>query len=546
MRNQQLSLLLAGLLAPFLLLGQASSSTDAPVQAGKEHAVVDTDSGPVRGYSHAGTYIFKGIPYGEAERFMPAEKPEPWDDVRSSMTYGPVCPIDPTTQVNDEAEFLFQHNWGYHNEDCLNLNVWTQHINDGTQRPVMVWFHGGGFSAGSSIELPSYDGENISKNGDVVLVSVNHRLNVLGFLDLSAYGEEYQSSANVGLSDLVASLEWVKSNIAQFGGDPNNVTIFGQSGGGGKVTSLMNAPSAEGLFHKAIVQSGSYLHNFPEPEVTQRVGAAVLEELGISEDQIDSIKNVPYLELKAAGDQALKKVGEELKAEGKPMGGFGLSWGPTLDGEFLPYQPDEDAAIALSEDIPLLVGSTKTEFAPFRPDNQNISMEEAKKRVEEQYPDQAEEYLVEVREAYPETDQPSDYIDIDLTFRPGAIRQANQKATNGSAPVYMYLFTWESPVMGGVYKSIHCMELPFVFDNIDRCEEMTGGGEKAHELADKMSQAWINFAETGDPNHAGLPEWPAYTPENGANMIFDNECEVRNHHDQALLEIASGNSESGE
>nr|WKN39265.1 carboxylesterase/lipase family protein [Tunicatimonas sp. TK19036] len=540
MKKHRLPLVLLGLAAPLLLQGQTKNQTEPPVKTGTDYAVVDTNCGKVRGYSHEGIYTFKGIPYAQAERFMPPEKPEPWEGIRSSMTYGPVCPINPTTQVNDETEFLFQHNWGYHNEDCLNLNVWTQHINDNTKRPVMVWFHGGGFTAGSSIELPSYDGENLSKNGDVVLVSVNHRLNVLGFLDLSAYGEKYQSSANAGLMDLVASLEWVKDNIARFGGDPNNVTIFGQSGGGGKVTSLMNAPSAKGLFHKAIVQSGSYLQSFMDAEVAQRVSAAMLEELNIPEGQMDSLQNVPYKELNAAGGNALKKVGDELKAEGKPVGGFGLSWGPILDGEFLPYQPSEESAMALLADIPLLVGSTKTEFAPFQPQNQNISMEEAKKRMKEQYKDQAENYMAAVKEAYPETDEPSDYIDIDLMFRPGAVRQAKQKAMNGEAPVYMYLFTWNSPVLGGVYKSIHCMELPFVFDNISRCEEMTGGGEEAHELADKMSQAWINFAENGDPNHSGLPDWPEYTPENGANMIFDNECQIKNHHDQALLQIASG------
>ena len=525
---------------PTLGVGQNSEGDGLPIKTGKDYAVVETISGQVRGYSHEGTYIFKGIPYAQAERFMPPQKAAPWEGIRSSMTYGPVCPIDPTTQVNDETEFLFQHNWGYHNEDCLNLNVWTQHINDDAKRPVMVWFHGGGFSAGSSIELPSYDGENLSKNGEVVLVSVNHRLNALGFLDLSAYGEKYKASPNVGLMDLVASLEWVKQNIALFGGDPGNVTIFGQSGGGGKVTSLMNAPSARGLFHKAIVQSGSYVETFMDAGVAQRVSAAVLTELNIPEDQVDSLQNVSYKALNDAAMIAQKKVADALSAEGKPVGGFGIGWNPILDGEFLPYQPSEAAATKLSSDIPLLVGSTKTEFAPFQPQNRSISMEEAKRRMQEQYGDQGENYMAAVKEAYPSTDEPSDYIDIDLTFRPAAIRQAKQKAANGEAPVYMYLFTWNSPVLGGVYKSIHCMELPFVFDNIARCQEMTGGGKQAHELAKKMSQAWINFAESGDPNHEGLPEWPEYTVENGANMIFDDECKVKGHHDQKLLQIASG------
>ncbi|MEK6476045.1 carboxylesterase family protein [Catalinimonas sp. 4WD22] len=540
MKKQLLLFSIIILLVPSLVLGQNKNEIDTPIRAGMDYAIVDTDCGKVRGYSHNGTFIFKGIPYGKAERFMPAEKPEAWEGVRSSMTYGPVCPIVPTAQVNDEFEFPFQHNWGYHNENCLNLNVWTQGINDGKKRPVMVWLHGGGFSAGSSIELPSYDGENLSKNGDVVLVSVNHRLNVLGFLDLSAYGEKYKSSANAGLQDLVRSLEWVKANIEQFGGDPNNVTIFGQSGGGGKVTSLMNAPSAKGLFDKAIVQSGSYLQSFMDPELAQRVSAATLKELEISPEQIDQIQKVPYLELHAAASKALKKVEEELKAEGKPVAGFGLGWGPILDGSFLPYQPTEAAALALAQDVPLLVGSTKAEFMPFRPGARGISMEEAKQKLQEQYKDKTDTYLTAVKKAYPGTAKPSDYIDIDLMFRGGAIKQANMKAENSSAPVYMYLFSWDSPVLDGVFKSMHCMELPFVFDNIELCEEMTGGGKEAHDLAEKMSLAWINFARSANPNHAGLPNWPEYTPENGVNMIFDNVSEVKNHHDKELLKLVSG------
>ncbi|MFP4092002.1 MAG: carboxylesterase/lipase family protein [Cyclobacteriaceae bacterium] len=523
------------------LVVAAQKKNEAPIQAGADYAIVDTRQGKVRGYTRNGIFTFKGIPYAKAERFEAPLQPDSWEGIRSSMTYGPVCPIEPTSSVNDEFEFVFQHNWGYHNEEnCLNLNVWTQGIQDGKKRPVMVWLHGGGFSAGSSIELPSYDGENLSKNGDVVLVSVNHRLNVLGFLDMSAYGDKYKGSANAGLLDLVAALEWVRDNIEQFGGDPSNVTIFGQSGGGGKVTSLMSSPKAKGLFHKAIVQSGSYVRNFTDPAVAQKVSAAILEELNIPAGEVEKLQEVPYLELNAAARVAQKKVEEALKAEGKE--GVGLGWGPVLDGDFLPYHPYEDAAMALSQDVPLLVGSTKTEFMPFRPDSRGISMEEAKARLQEQYKSKTEAYLAAVKKAYPNTTLPSDYIDIDLRFRAGVIKQADMKATKGKAPVYSYMFSWESPVMGGVFKSMHCMELPFVFDNISRCQEMTGGGAEAHALAQKMSQAWISFAKTGNPNHAGLPRWPEYTPKNGANMIFDNKCEVKNHHDGELLQIALGDN----
>ena len=524
-------------IAVFPLFTVAQTANNG-ITAGKNIAVVETMSGKVKGYIHNGIYTYKGIPYAKAERFLAPVKPDPWQGVRSSMSYGPVCPTDPTTTTNDEFEFPFNHDWGYTNENCLSLNVWTQQINDHKKRPVMVWLHGGGFTAGSSIELPSYDGENLAKKGDVVLVSVNHRLNVLGFLDLSAYGEKYTYSANAGLLDLVAALKWVKENIAQFGGDPDNVTIFGQSGGGGKVTCLMNAPLAKGLFNKAIVQSGSYIVNFMDEAIAKKIAAALLTELKLQPEQVDSLQKISYETLNAAGRKALAKVQADLKAEGKPVPGFGLGWGPVLDAGLLPYQPSTPDAAGISADIPLLVGSTKNEFTPFIPGTRDITMEQAKANLQKKYGDKADAFIAAVKKAYPNTVKPSDYTDIDLTFRPGAIMQANLKVVSGKAPVYMYLFTWQSPVNDGIYKAMHCMDLAFQFDNIARCEQMTGGGKEAYALASKISQAWINFATTGDPNAKGLPAWPKYTPANGATMMFDNVCEVKNNPDKELLQIA--------
>ncbi len=534
--NASLLLLLAIALHPQFIHAQAST---ASVMSDKNLAVAETESGKVRGYIHEGIYTYKGIPYAKAERFMPPSKVAPWAGVRSSMSYGPVCPTDPTTTTNDEFEFAFQHNWGYTNENCLSLNIWTQKINDHKKRPVMVWLHGGGFTAGSSIELPSYDGENLARKGDVVLVSVNHRLNILGYLDLSGFGDKYKSSPNAGLLDLVAALQWVKQNIAQFGGDPGNVTIFGQSGGGGKVTCLMNAPSAKGLFNKAIVQSGSYITSFMEPAVSKRIGAAVLEELNLQPSQIDSIQNISYERLNNAGRKALVKVQKALKDEGKPVAGFGLGWGPVLDGSFLPNQPSDAAAMDLAKNVPLLVGSTKNEFTAFMPAGKDTTIDQLKVSLKAGYGDKADSYMAAVKKAYPNASKPSDYTDIDISFRANAIKQADMKVVPGAAPVYMYLFTWQSPVNGGRYKAMHCMDIAFQFDNIKRCQEMTGGGKDAYALADKISQAWINFATTGNPSTKNLPPWPAYTPAVGATMIFDNTCEVKNNADKELLQIAS-------
>lgn len=517
----------------------------AELITGENVAVAQTSSGKVRGYIHRGVYTYKGIPYARAARFMPAEKVAPWEGIRSSTTYGPVAPLEtPTTQVADEGEFVFDHDWGYPNEDCMRINIWTPGLTDNKKRPVLFWIHGGGFTAGSSQELPSYDGENLSRKGDVVVVSINHRLNVLGFLDLSAYGEQYKYSANQSMLDIVAALEWVKENVANFGGNPNNVTIFGQSGGGAKVNTLMAMPAAKGLFQKAINQSGSFRMGMLQKEDTQAIAAALLATLGLKAEQADSLQKIPFDQLAAAGKIALKEVATQMQVAGKPTIGFGLSWGPSQDGEVLPYDLLAPEALALSKDIPLLLGTTRSEFSVFM--NQGLfhaNEETVLAHIKTIYKDKADEYLAAVKVAYPEVNRPSDLLDADGMFRPGAVEQANLKSSlPAAAPVFMYLFAWESPVFDGKYRSVHCMDIPFIFDNIARANKMTGGGRAAHALADKISNAWIAFAKNGNPNHSGLPAWPAYNQQHTATMHFNNHCEVSPQRDQALLAILQANS----
>lgn len=517
-----------------------STSLQAQLQTGENVAVTNTDLGKVRGYIHNAIFTYKGIPYAEAKRFEAPQKPKAWPGVRSSLTYGPVSPLmTPTSSVQDESEFVFHHDWGYTNENCLVLNVWTPGINDGKKRPVLFWIHGGGFAAGSSQELPSYDGENLAKKGDVVVVSINHRLNVLGFLDLSAFGEKYKNSANNSVLDMVAALEWVKSNIGNFGGDAGNVTIFGQSGGGAKVNTLMMCPAAQGLFHKAINQSGAFMTDMLTKAETQRLGAEVLKNLNIAADKADEIQNIPYASLVAAANKATKTVGDQLKAEGKSLGNFGLSFGPSLDGSVLPYQFSSANAVALYKNIPLMIGTVKNEFMPsLGAGLSNAPMDKVTDFIKNRYKDKAEAYMAAVKRAYPSDTKPSDLIDVDMMFRRGAVSQAKAKASiPGGAPTYMYLFTWQSPVMDGKYKAIHCMEIAFAFNNIARCEEMTGGTKEAYALANKVSQAWINFAKTGNPSHAALPKWEPYTLEKGATMMLDNKCSLSYHHDAELLKV---------
>jgi para-nitrobenzyl esterase len=336
------------------------------------------------------------------------------------------------------------------------------------------------------------------------------------------------------------ALEWVKTNITNFGGDPNNVTIFGQSGGGAKVNTLMAMPSAKGLFHKAINQSGSFRMNMLEKGTTQAIATEVLKALNLSADQADSLQNLPYSQIVSAGRTALKNIADKMKAEGKPVLGFGLGWGPSVDGEDLPYQLFSKEAFELSKDVPLLIGTVKNEFTPFfSATMSNASREQVIDYIKKQQKEKADAYIAAVKKAYPADTKPSDLISVDVTFRPGAVAQANQKSSLNAAPVYMYLFTWQSPVMDGKFKAVHCMELPFVFNNIARCEEMTGGTKEAYVLADKMSKAWIQFARTGNPSHKGLPTWPAYNSTNTATMHFDNKCEVKPQMDKELFALVS-------
>jgi para-nitrobenzyl esterase len=438
---------------------------------------VQTVSGPVAGYVDDGVFIYKGIPYARAERFAPAVDPEPWTDVRPSRAYGPTAPAPARAGWwSDDQAFAMHWDDGFHDEDCLRVNVWTGGINDGGKRPVMVWLHGGGFSEGSGQELISYDGTNLARNHGVVVVSLNHRLNVLGFLDLSAFGAKYAHSGNLGMMDIVKALEWVRDNIANFGGDPSNVTIFGQSGGGGKVSTLMAMPSAKGLFSKAIVESGSITHLL-DPKYSRRIGAATVAALGLNPAHIDEIETIPYDKLFAAYDAAMKKVAEEAREDGafptNILDAILFGRVPVVDGEIIPAQPGTAEALALSKDVPVIIGTVYHEFT----------------RDEE-----------------------------DSIFKPLALKQAQDRVSAGCAPVYYYQFTWESPVLDGALGSTHCIEIPFVFDNVLLHRTFTGGGDDAVELGHRVSRLWTSFAKTGKPEADGIPVWEPWPRQLELNL----------------------------
>ena len=515
--------------------GCCSSGEDSGILASSSVAVAQTANGKVAGYIQDGVTIFKGIPYAKANRFEAPVQADSWEGIRSCRQYGPVSPQGARSGwANDEIAFAFNWNDGVQGEDCLRLNVWTPAL-DSRKRPVMVWLHGGGYSAGSGQELPSYDGTSLAFAEDVVVVSINHRLNVLGFLDLSAYGEKYAKSANAGLLDIVASLKWVRDNIAAFGGDPSNVTIFGQSGGGGKVTTLLATPCAKGLFHKAIVQSGSMLRTM-ESKYSRKIGIATVRNLGLDASSIDKISEVPYGELLAAGEKAIAQVKAEADRDG--VASFIFGWAPTVDGAVLPSQPFDPQAPAISAEIPMIIGTTRHEFSmtTYVPALRNAGREEVIGILKGRYGEGTERFLELFAKAYPGS-KPADMLDADFVFRPSAIEQALRKSLQGAAPVYMYMFNWESPVLDGILRSTHCMEIPFVFNNADRHASMTGGGAQAMKLASKMSHCWAEFARCGKPSAEGLPEWEPFEAEKRAVMFFDNTCKMSYSHDKELMDF---------
>ena len=476
--------------------------------------VVRTKDGLVKGIEEDGTMAFLGIPYAKVERFMPPQPVDKWDTVMVCDHFGPMV-----MQGNGQREM--PESVMSEKSSCV-LNVWTTGTR--ARKPVMLWIHGGGFDSGSAAGNP---GMGLAKQ-DVVVVSLNHRLNILGFLDLSTFGEKYKYSGEVGMLDIVQALEWIRDNIKAFGGDPGNVTIFGESGGGGKVGTLMCMPAAKGLFHKAIIMSGTIL-NVNTKAMTEELGRAVVEQLGFSPDEVDKMKDVPYGELVAAGQRAMAaSIG--TRSPGTPMmWGFG----PAPDGEILLQQPFQPGFADISDDIPLMIGTTFNELQR-RVYGTPMTLEEAKAALAPTFGDRVDEYVDAFAEAWPDY-TPQDLLSIDMMFRPKTLITADAIWNNRKAPVYMYMFTWKSPADQG---SVHGYELNFCFNTPDRHGRVLPEPTEADwKLADNMSLSWANFAISGDPNVDSLPEWKPYTAENGECFIFDHECYVRNNFDRKLQSI---------
>jgi para-nitrobenzyl esterase len=517
--------LAAGTLAGTLLnskLAIALGNADAPTPG----ATVETTLGKVRAASQSGVQAFRGVPYAAstsgANRFMPPAKREKWTGVKDCFELGerspqrdseffgfvpkalePMCPAEPM------------------GEDCLVLNVWTAGASKSAsgKRPVMVWLHGGGFTTGSG-GFVCYNGHELARKHDVVVVTVNHRLNVFGYLYFAGIGgEKYANASNVGMMDIVAALEWVRDNISIFGGDPGNVTIFGQSGGGGKVSALMAMPPAHGLFHKAIIQSGADVRGVTV-DGGNKSAEMFLGKFGLKADQIDQLQQMPV-------DKLLAQAGTTL---GQP----GLALAPVVDGKTLPGGPFDPTAPELSADIPLMIGTVETEVTFFPgqtldPIDDATFHTKVKQMLSKASDAQVDQVIAAYKAGRPGVLNTDVYLALasDATFRGGVVVEADRKAAQ-KAPVYQYYFTWHSPVQDGKLRAYHTLEIPFAFDVVDMCTSMTGTGADRQPLADKVSGAWAAFARTGNPNHKLLPKWETFDTSKRAIMVLDNECKLVN------------------
>jgi para-nitrobenzyl esterase len=459
--------------------------------------IVSTNAGRVRGTTEKEVLAFKGIHYGAStagsNRFLPPQPAEPWDDVFDATEYGQTAPQYGSLATPDVNQ----------GEDCLVLNVWTPAVGDGGDRPVMVWLHGGGYASGSGSES-TYNGANLANRGDVVVVTLNHRLNVFGYLYLEEIGgEEYAGSGIAGLLDIVLALEWVRDNIEAFGGNPDNVTIFGESGGGAKVSTLLAMPSAEGLFHKAIIQSGPGLTGV-DPEAATAYAESLLEELGLEADELDQLQQVPVQEML----DAISAVSGSLS--------------PVVDGYYLPTDPFSPVAAPTAASIPLIIGTNHDEMTFMMmmagtPADPDMTEEELRERLSGTY-DNVDDIIDAYWSADPDLTPWELYIWIvSEGFRRSSVILAERKVEGGTAPVYMYLFTKQSETYPD-YGTPHFMEVAYVFDNT--------ANSPNDELATIMSEAWIAFARTGDPNHTGMPNWEAYTIDDRATMFFDIPCQL--------------------
>ncbi|HUA58316.1 MAG TPA: carboxylesterase family protein [Bryobacteraceae bacterium] len=506
---------------------------------GDNIAVTSTEYGKVRGYVLRGVHYFLGMPYGAdtsgPNRFMPPRRPAAWTDVYPALWWGDSAPQNMEHRyANKFASFRDHWNYGDVSEDCLRINVLTPAVNDGQKRPVLFWIHGGGFVNGNAVEQDGYNGENFARFGNAVFCSINHRLGPLGYCNLAGVGgEKFAASGNVGMLDIVAALEWVRDNIANFGGDPGNITIMGQSGGGAKVCILTAMPSAKGLFHKAVVLSGASRRS-GDKAYSEKLGAAVLQESGISATELDKLQNMPWKDFYAIATKAQQAAAREAGPGAGMMHGFV----PVVDGQILPQHPYDPAAAPTAADVPMIISSVENEQSYSWADSslESITMEQVVEKLKVRagfgrgFGDSAQEVVESYARAFPGR-KPVEIWSLASSNRQGVVALADVKSQQ-PAPVYVDWFTWQPPLFDHRIRAFHCVDICFWFYNTDVMLTHTGGGPRPRALSTKMAGALLQFMKTGNPNGPGLPRWPKYSAAKGETMVFDDICAAKNDPDR--------------
>lgn len=497
-----------------------------------DSTVVETVAGKVRGCYCNDSYYFRGIPYADAERYEMPTPVKPWEGILDAVTYGPVAPTVGKPGVKGmgalDQQPLFGYRFWPEDEKCQYINVWTKRLDPNAKRPVMVWIHGGGFANGSSVEQMSYDGHNLCVDGDVVVVSMNHRLNILGYMDFSDFGEKYHNSGNAGMADLVEALKWVKNNIAKFGGDPDNVTLFGQSGGGGKIRTLTQIPAADGLYNRVIFQSG--LMNLPLEvegnEFSRKVAAKMVEKAGYTKESFDEFRKIPFEELRLI----YMDVMSDLREAGELKQGVDAI-GPVRNDYYL-GNPNEVGLSEYAKTVPVMCGTCICETILYDRDrvSYTVSNEKREEMLGELFGDRKEEMIELFNKTYPGRDLLDLYY-LDYIVRRGTYQYLDRKAEH-AAPLYNYVITYFMDYQNGT-PAYHGLCLPLVFGNteyVDACNE-----PDLVCLSQKMHQAWMNFATCGDPNGGDVPVWAPYKAGECGTMIFDRQCGMRYNYDRELI-----------